>query len=56
MNEVCNGGFLPEFSVWMLKEIIALVWEYVYETKKWKAKLAEKYMWNWNINLSSMKH
>ena len=34
MNEVYNGGFLPEFSVLMLKEIIALVWDYVYET--WK--------------------
>ena len=33
-NEVYNGGFSPEFSVWMLKEIIALVWEYVYETRK----------------------
>ena len=25
MNEVYGGGFLPEFSVSMLKEIIALV-------------------------------
>ena len=29
MSEVYNGGFLPEFSVLMLKEIIALVWDYV---------------------------
>ena len=34
MNEVYNGGFFPEFSVSMSKEIIALVWEYVYETRK----------------------
>ena len=34
MNEVYNGGFSPEFRVSILKEIIALVWEYVYETKK----------------------
>ena len=32
MNEVYGGGFLPEFSVSMLKEIIALVWDYVLET------------------------
>ena len=25
MNEVCNGGFMPEFSISMLKEIITLV-------------------------------
>ena len=29
INEVCNGGFLPDFSVSMLKLIIALVWDYV---------------------------
>ena len=43
MNEVYNGGFTPEFSVSMLKKIIALVWDYVSETRKYKAKLAEKY-------------
>ena len=32
MNEVYNGGFSSEISVSMLKKIIALVWEYVYET------------------------
>ena len=41
MKEVYNGWFLPELSVTMLKETIAIVWEYVYETMKWKAKLAE---------------
>ena len=44
MNEVYNGGFAPEFSVSMKKETIALVRDYVSETKKEKAKLAEKYM------------
>ena len=34
MNDVDNGGFLPEFRVSMLKEIIALVCEYAYETRK----------------------
>ena len=34
MNEVCNGGFSPELNVSMLKEIIALVRHYVYETRK----------------------
>ena len=34
MNKVYNDGFLPEFSVSIIKEIIALVWEYVYETRK----------------------
>ena len=48
MNEVYNGGFLPDLSASMLKEIIALVWQYVHETKKYKAKLAEKYMGKWN--------
>ena len=44
MNKVCNGGFVPEWSVSMLKETIMLVWDYVYETRKDKAKLGEKYM------------
>ena len=44
MNEIYNGGFASGFSVSMLKEIIALVRDYVSETSKEKAKLAEKYM------------
>ena len=43
MNEVYNGGFPPEFSVSMLKEVIALVRDYVSETRKYKVKLAVKY-------------
>ena len=43
MNKVYNGGLTPEFNVSMLKEIIALVEDPVIETKKQKAKLAEKY-------------
>ena len=34
MSEVYNGGFAPEFSVSMLKETIALIRDYVYETRK----------------------
>ena len=34
MNEVYNGGFSPMFSVSLLKVMVALVWEYVYETRK----------------------
>ena len=34
MNEFYNGGFAPEFSVSMLKETIALVRDYVSETRK----------------------
>ena len=45
MNEVYNGGFAPAFSVSVLKEFISLVRSYLYKTRKWKAKLAEKYMW-----------
>ena len=30
MNEFHNGGFTPEFWVSMLKENIALLWDYVY--------------------------
>ena len=33
----------------MLKEIIALVRDYVYQTSKQKVKVAEKYMWNSNM-------
>ena len=34
MNEIYNGGFAPEFSVSILKETIALIWDYVCETRK----------------------
>ena len=34
MNKIYDGGFSPVFNISMLKEIIALVWEYVYETTK----------------------
>ena len=34
MNEVYSGGFASEFSVSMLKETIALVRDYVSETRK----------------------
>ena len=34
MNEVYNGRFTPEFSVSIIREIIALVSDYVYETRK----------------------
>ena len=43
MKEVYNGGSGPEFSVSVLKEIIALVWSYVYETRNWKAKYVKTY-------------
>ena len=33
-NEFYNGGFLPEFSVSMLKEIIAVVRDYVSDKRK----------------------
>ena len=49
ITEVYIGGIVSGYSVSMLKETIALVWHYVYETRKEKAKLAERYMWNWNI-------
>ena len=49
MNDVYNGGFLPEFNVSMLKETIALVWDYVSETRTWKGKLAEEYIWKRNM-------
>ena len=44
IHEAYNGGFAPDFSVSILKETIALVWDYVSETREWKGKLAEKYM------------
>ena len=34
MIEFYNGGFAPEFSVSLLKENIALVWDYLFETRK----------------------
>ena len=34
MNKVYNGIFVPKFSVSMIKEIIALIWDYVYKTRK----------------------
>ena len=34
MYEFYNGGFAPEFSISMLKEIIVLVRDYVSETRK----------------------
>ena len=48
MSEFYNGGFTTEFSVSMLKETIALFPD-VPETGKWKAKLAEKYIWKLNM-------
>ena len=49
VNEVYNGGFAPEFRVSMIKETIALVGDYVFETREWKAKLAEKYIGKENM-------
>ena len=49
ITEVYIDGIVSGYSVSMLKETIALVWHYVYETRKEKAKLADRYMWNWNI-------
>ena len=49
MNDIYNGGFLPEFNVSMLKGTIVLVWDYVSETRTWKGKLAEEYMWKRNM-------
>ena len=49
MNEVYNGGLLPELSISMLKDIISLFWDYVWETLKKKTKLAEKYKATWDM-------
>ena len=49
MSEVYNGRFVSEFSLSMLKEIIALVGGYLSKTRKYKANLAEKYMWKWTM-------
>ena len=34
MSKLYNGGFAPEFSVSILKELIALVRDYASETRK----------------------
>ena len=47
MNEFYNCGFAQVVS--MLKETIALVRDYVSETKEWKAKLSEKHIWKRNM-------
>ena len=44
MSEIYNGGFVAEFNVSMLKETVAVVPDYICETRGKKAKLAEKYM------------
>ena len=49
MNKVYNGRFATESSISILKKTISLVWDYVYETRKQKAKLAEKYIWKQNM-------
>ena len=49
MNEFYNGGFSSELSVSVWKEIMALVQDYVSETRKQEAKLAEKYIWKGNM-------
>ena len=38
INESYNGGFAPEFSASILKETVALVSDYVSETRKENAK------------------
>ena len=55
LNKVYNAGFTPDFCVSMLKETIVLIRDYVYQTRKEKAKLTEKYKWNWNIKSFSDK-
>ena len=42
MNKVYNREYSPRFSISMLKKIISLVWDYLYETRKSKTKAAEK--------------
>ena len=49
MKEIYKSEFAPGFIFSTLKENIALVWDYVCKTKKWKVKLAKKYKWNWNM-------
>ena len=49
VSKFYKGRFAPEFSVSMLKEFLTLVRDYVYDTRKYEAKLAEKYIWNRNM-------
>ena len=56
MEEVYNGRFKPEFSFSMLKENIALVRDYVFETRIKKAKLAEKYNLHLHLTLICNQH
>ena len=56
MNKVNKGGFAPEFSVSMLKEIDTLFRNYVCGTRNWKGKLATKCMWIWKWNLLPIKY
>ena len=44
MKKFYNSGFEPEFSVSMLNEFLTLLRDYVYEMRKYYAKLAEKYI------------
>ena len=44
MYEFYNSGFSPEYSVSVLKDIIVVVRNYVSETRKSEAKLAENYI------------
>ena len=55
MNEVYNDRFVPEFFSVSALKIISLVRSYIYETRRWKAKLAEEYMWTWNMKSFSNK-
>ena len=41
-NEVYNGGFPPEFSISLSKEITVPVWDYVYGNKKQKKQNEHK--------------
>ena len=40
---------MEEVSIPKLKEAIALVWDYISETSKWKAKLVVKHVWKGNV-------
>ena len=53
--EVHNDGFAPEIKDLMLKETIALVRDYIYETRKEKVKQTKKYMWNCDMNYFSIE-
>ena len=56
INESYNGGFAPEFSASILKETVALVSDYVSETRKENAKQRKNIYENEIWNLSPMKH